>query len=330
MNSIGRLFRVSLFGESHGALAGVLIDGCPAGLALCAKDFEADLQRRKSSLPGGTARREKDEITISSGIYKGFSTGAPIQISFANQDVESRDYNAFLEHPRPGHADFASRLKYHGFHDLRGAGHLSARLTVGLVAAGVIAKKLLAPAEISAELLSVGGSDDIEKQVLAAMADHDSLGGIIKCTVQNLAAGLGEPYMDSVESLISHLVFAIPSVKGIEFGAGFASANLRGSQMNDAITDASGKTSTNHSGGINGGITNGNEISFRVALRPAPSIGREQQSWHFGKGKMQSLKIAGRHDVCPALRAPVIIEAAAAIVLADLSLINQCSSREKV
>lgn len=321
---------MSLFGESHGALAGVLIDGCPAGLALCAKDFEADLQRRKSSLPGGTARREKDEITISSGIYKGFSTGAPIQISFANQDVESRDYNAFLEHPRPGHADFASRLKYHGFHDLRGAGHLSARLTVGLVAAGVIAKKLLAPAEISAELLSVGGSDDIEKQVLAAMADHDSLGGIIKCTVQNLAAGLGEPYMDSVESLISHLVFAIPSVKGIEFGAGFASANLRGSQMNDAITDASGKTSTNHSGGINGGITNGNEISFRVALRPAPSIGREQQSWHFGKGKMQSLKIAGRHDVCPALRAPVIIEAAAAIVLADLSLINQCSSREKV
>ena len=266
---------------------------------------------------------------MASGIYQGVSTGAPILISFANMDVRPQDYMSFSNHPRPSHADWTARIKYSGFNDPRGAGHLSARLTVGLVAAGVIAKKLISPAQVSAELVSICGSHDIDAQLTAAMADSDSLGGIISCTVQNLPAGIGEPYMDSVESLISHLVFAIPSVKGIEFGTGFTAAQMRGSQVNDPIVDSCGKTATNHSGGINGGITNGNEISFRVALRPAPSIGKEQQSWHFGKGKMESLRIGGRHDVCPALRAPVIIEAAAAIVLADLILLDRCT-REKL
>jgi chorismate synthase len=318
MNSFGRLFKVSIFGESHGESVGVLIDGCPPGLALSDTDFSRDLERRKSGAKGTTPRQESDVPLIKSGIMDGKTTGAPMLVLFENRETDSEAYEQIRYTPRPGHADFTAWKKYRGFNDYRGGGHFSGRLTVGLVAAGVIAKKLTGPVTFEAKLIEAGGSKDIDNAVEAAVRDKDSIGGVVECRISNVSVGLGEPFFDSVESLISHIVFSIPAVKGIEFGAGFAGSRMRGSELNDEILNLEGRTKTNNAGGINGGITNGNDVVFRVAVKPTSSIGILQSTVDLLTGENVQLSVAGRHDTCIALRMPVIIEAAAAIVFADL------------
>lgn len=321
MNTFGRIFRVSIFGESHGAQVGVTIDGCPAGIAISKADFEADLNRRRSGAKGTTPRTEADEPNIVSGVFNGYTTGTPITILFENANTHSSDYSNLVAQPRPGHADFTGRVKYDGFNDYRGGGHFSARITVGIVAAGVVAKKVLGNGiSIKSSILEVGGSADIEQAVSQAMAEGDSVGGIVDCRVSGLPVGLGEPFWDSAESMLSHAVFAIPGIKGIEFGCGFEAAKMRGSEHNDAIIDVNGKTATNNAGGINGGITNGNELYFRVAVKPTSSIAREQQTINLQTGQVEPLQVKGRHDACIALRVPPILEAMAAIALTDLCL----------
>ena len=351
MNSFGTAFRVSVFGESHGPCVGVVLDGVPAGIALSPADFAADINRRRpeggacgsaagsaagpeagsaaggegcaaggpaagsaaGSAAGGlgTTRREDDIPELASGVCNGFTTGAPIVITFKNQDCQSSDYEPFKDMPRPGHADFVAQVKYGGFADLRGGGHFSGRLTLPLVAAGVVAKKILGPAyefssyaEISEELLE----------------DGDSVGGTVYCVCTGAPVGLGEPFFDSVESLVAHLAFSIPGVRGVEFGDGFAAAEMRGSEHNDPLVDAAGHTARNASGGVNGGITNGNAICFAMAVKPTSSIAAAQQTFNFATGRVETLEIKGRHDRCIAKRCPVIAEAALAIALADLSL----------
>jgi chorismate synthase len=319
MNSFGRQFRVHIFGESHGLCVGICIDGCPPGIALSEIDFETDLARRRGGGKGATPRTEPDIPKIMTGVFNGFTTGAPITIMFENTNTKSGDYSQFTEIPRPGHADFVAGVKYKGFADYRGGGHFSGRLTTGLVAAGVVAKKIIAPATVTARILEIGGSAQWEEIIDHCILNRDSVGGIVECMVEGLPAGWGEPFFDSVESVISHIVFAIPGIKGIEFGAGFAAARMKGSEHNDPIINADGKTATNHAGGINGGITNGNPIVLRVAVKPTSSIASPQETMNIRTGEMTTLKIPGRHDAGIALRIPPILEAAAAIALADFN-----------
>jgi chorismate synthase len=262
MNSFGRIFRVSIFGESHGECVGINIDGCPAGLPLSIDDFTTDIERRKAGAKGTTPRKEADLTKIMNGVYNGKTTGAPITILFENTNTRSGDYEKQRAVPRPGHADFVATKKFGGFEDYRGGGHFSGRLTVCLVAAGVVAKKLLNEINIAATILEIGGETDTEIGLQKAIDAKDTIGGIVECKVNGLPIGLGEPFFDSAESLIGHAVFAIPAVRGIEFGTGFAAARMFGSEHNDAIEDSTGRTRTNHGGGVVGGITNGNELVF--------------------------------------------------------------------
>jgi chorismate synthase len=323
MNSYGRIFRIHIFGESHGPDVGVLIDGCPAGLPLKAADFALDLGRRRGEGKGVTARAESDEPQIKSGVFSDRTTGAPILILLENSDIRPGDYEKLIHTPRPGHADLTARQKFGGFNDARGGGHFSGRLTAAMAAAGVVAKKLVQPVAVKAWLKEAGGERDIGGAVAEAVKEKDSIGGIIECVAEGVPAGLGEPFFDSLESRIAHMIFSIPGIKGIEFGAGFAAARMRGSEHNDAILDAEGRTETNHAGGINGGISNGNPISFRTVVKPTPSIGKSQRTVDLKTGKQTSIEIGGRHDICIALRAPVVVEAATAVVLADLLLLEQ-------
>ncbi len=323
MNSFGRQFRISIFGESHGPCVGIIIDGCPAGLTVAEDDFMPDLDRRRGGRKGTTARREADIPLLKTGTLNGITTGMPILILFDNRDMDSGVYERIRFTPRPGQADFTAFHKFGGFNDYRGGGHFSGRLTAGIVAAGVIAKKVIDPIRVKAELVEAGGSPDIEGAVETALKDHDSIGGIVECVATALPMGLGEPFFDSVESLISHLVFSIPAVRGIEFGAGFAAAGMKGSEHNDEIMNLHGATKTNHAGGVNGGITNGNDLRFRVAVKPTSSISTLQHTIDMRTGKPADLIVEGRHDVCIALRVPVIIEAVTAIVLADLLVLQQ-------
>lgn len=322
MNSFGRIFRVSIFGESHGEKVGVVIDGCPAGMLIVEEDFTADLERRKAGAKGTTPRKEDDIPEIISGIFNNKTTGAPIAILFKNNNTRSEDYEKQRAIPRPGHADFVAATKFNGFQDYRGGGHFSGRLTVALVAAGVIAKKILKEVKIESKIIEVGGETDLDKGLQKAIDAKDSIGGIIECRVNGLPVGLGEPFFDSAESLISHAVFAIPAVRAIEFGTGFAAAKMFGSKHNDAIENASGKTFTNHAGGIVGGITNGNELVFRITIKPTSSTPQQQQSLNTQTNKVEYFSVKGRHDLCIALRVPVILEAVTAIVLADLMVIH--------
>lgn len=323
MNSIGHLYRISLFGESHGPAIGVVIDGCPPGIPLNPEDFDEDLSRRRSGRQGTTPRKEADRPEILSGIYKGFTSGSPITVIARNTNVDSKAYEDFKNIPRPGHADFTAEKKYAGFSDTRGGGHFSGRITWGLVVAGVIAKKIFSPMEVHASLIEAGGSTDIEGQVAKALAEGDSIGGIIECRVENTFKALGEPFFYSVESAISHIVFSVPAIKGIEFGSGFSAARMKGSEHNDLFMNETGKTLTNNAAGINGGITNGNDIILRVAVKPTSSIAREQKTFNFASNKITTLKVEGRHDTCIALRIPVIIEAAVSAALCDLYLIDK-------
>jgi len=317
MNSFGRMFNMQIFGESHGQGVGVILDGVPAGLALSEKDFAKDLERRNPKIKGTTARKEVDNAWFLSGVFKGKTNGAPLLICFVNQDTQSSKYEKIKNTPRPGHADFTSWLKSGGFADYRGGGHFSGRLTVGLVAAGVVAKKLLG--NIKIEAVAKINSAQLDN----AIDTGNSLGGIVECKVKGVPAGLGEPFFDSLESLISHAVFAVPGIKAIEFGAGFKAAFMKGSEYNDVILDAKGKTKTNNSGGINGGISNGNDILFKVAVRPSASIALTQETIDITTGKKAKVRVEGRHDACFALRVPVIVEAVTATVLADLMLCEQ-------
>lgn len=327
MNSFGRIFRISILGESHGPAVGVVIDGCPAGIPLAPADFEYDLGRRKSGAKGTTPRTEEDLPNLVSGLFNGSTTGTPITILFENRNVRSSDYSRMRDMPRPGHADFVASRKFGGFQDFRGGGHFSGRLTLALVAAGVVAKKLLDGMSIAAKLLEAGGMKDIDKAVEKAIESDDSIGGIIECRVKQVPVGLGEPFFDSLESQLSHIVFAIPAIKGIEFGSGFAASTMKGSEHNDNILDASGKTETNHAGGINGGISNGNELVFRVAVKPTSSTSQVQRTMNMKSGRVEDLEIKGRHDKCIALRVPPVLEAATAIVLADFMLMEQNINR---
>jgi chorismate synthase len=320
MNAFGKLFKVSIFGESHGTSVGIVIDGCPAGLPLKQADFENDFSRRKSGAKGTTPRQEPDTPRIMSGVFNDRCTGAPLMILFENTNTQSGDYNQLKDTPRPGHADFTGHFKFGGYQDYRGGGHFSGRLTLGLVAAGVVAKKMIAPTSITSSILEVGGSSDIEAALDRAIENKDSIGGIIECSITSVPAGLGEPFFDSVEAVLSHVIFSIPAIKGIEFGAGFRAAKMTGSEHNDNIVSTQGSTETNHAGGINGGISNGNEICFKVAVKPTSSTHQTQRTINLLSGEMEDLTIEGRHDTCIALRVPVVVEAAAAIVIADLML----------
>jgi chorismate synthase len=300
----------------------VVIDGCPPGLPIDARSFETDLARRRPGRPGTTKRIEADRPLIASGVHSGFTTGAPIVINFENRDVDSSSYADRRNRPRPGHADLPAARKFKGFADHRGGGHFSGRLTVGIVAAGVIAKKIVAPVKIRAELLEAGGTAGIRAAVRRAQEQGDSVGGVVECVASGVPVGLGEPFFDSVESTIAHAAFSIPGIKGIEFGAGFDGAAMKGSAYNDAIIDPDGRTKTNHAGGINGGIANGNEIVFRVAVRPTSSIRIPQTTVDLAGGGSAEITVEGRHDACFALRLPVILEAMVAIVLADLTQVR--------
>ncbi len=320
MNSFGKLFKVSIFGESHGKVVGILIDGVPAGIAVDENDLNYDLARRKSGAAGTTPRKEDDIPIIKSGVFNGYTTGAPVLIEVENKNTRSRDYSELRKTPRPGHADFTAFKKFGGYEDYRGGGHFSGRLTTGIVAAGTIAKKMIAPVKVAASILEVGGSNQVEEAVSKAIQEKDSVGGIIECRINHISPGIGEPFFDSFEAVISHMVFSIPAIKGIEFGAGFAAARMRGSEHNDSLVSTSGKTETNHAGGVNGGITNGNEVLFRVAVKPTSSIHQTQRTINFVTSEIQELSVEGRHDTCIALRVPVVLEAAAAVATADLMM----------
>lgn len=323
MNGFGRLYRLNIFGESHGASVGINIDGVPAGLPLSVEDFTADMERRKGGKQkGATPRQEADTPIFKSGLFNGFATGAPVTILFENNNTRSEDYQKHRSHPRPGHADFVAHEKFGGFEDFRGGGSFSARLTAGIVAAGVIAKKILgAGITIEAKVTEIGGNKDIQAGLEAAIAKKDSVGAVIECRVKGLPVGLGEPFFDSVESALAHAAMAIPAVRGVEFGTGFAAAGMYGLEHNDAIIDTEGRTRTNHAGGVVGGISNGNELVYRIAVKPTSSTPQVQRTLNWETGEVDDFSVKGRHDLCVGLRAPVILEAMTAVVLLDFMML---------
>ena len=352
MNTFGVKYRVSIFGESHGELIGVVLDGVPAGLELSEQDFEQDILRRKSGAKGTTPRIEADQPVIVSGVFEGHTTGAPLTITFRNTNTHSDDYSLFAAMPRPGHADLTAALKWDDCQDPRGSGHFSGRLTLPVVAAGVVAKKILKDAtildetpcnEVNARIVELGGIErcriagqagkgaewrqgeavpmEWQQAIDQAIKEGDSLGAVVECEVPDIDPGYGEPFWDSVEARIAHAIFSIPGVRGIEFGDGFKAAAMKGSEHNDPIGE-DGRPTKNGAGGVNGGITNGAPISFRVAFKPTSSIRKAQHTFNFQTGEMDTLEVPGRHDVCFALRAPVVVEAMTAITLADLVLLK--------
>lgn len=318
MNSFGKHFKVSIFGESHGPAIGFVVDGMKPGIELSSESFKKDLSRRRPSGPYQTSRSEADEPHILSGVFNGYTTGSPITVVFQNTNTHSSDYDFLPETPRPGHADYPAHIKYGGFEDYRGGGHFSGRITACVVGAGTLAKKMLPSGlDIKAQVIEVGGVKQNWQELLEkAKQDGDSLGAVVECRISGLPVGVGEPFWNSLESMLSHAMFAIPGLRGIEFGDGFASAAMKGSEHNDAI----GKDGpiSNGAGGINGGLSNGGQIVFRLAFKPTASISKQQQSYNFKTQESTPLSIGGRHDVCFALRTPVIVEAMSAIVLADL------------
>lgn len=332
MNHIGKLFQVNIYGESHGNSVGVLLDGVPAGIPLKEEDFTLDLARRKSGGLGTTPRLEADEVILESGVYNGYTTGGAILIRFLNTNTNSKDYSKLVSHPRPSHADFVADKKYHGFQDYRGGGSFSGRLTLGIVAAGVVAKKILNGVSFHTEITNLGGSinkEEFKFLLEQVVNEKDSIGGIVRINACNIPVGLGEPYFDSLESTISHLLFSVGGVKGVSFGIGFDGASLKGSEFNDCIIDEKGATRTNHNGGINGGISNGNELVVNVFVKPTPSIGLPQDTFNLENKKVEKLEIEGRHDAAIILRAQVVLEACVAIALADASLISKAYQGEK-
>lgn len=322
-NSFGEMLRTTIFGASHAAEVGVTMEGVPAGMLLSEDLFAADLERRRPALRGETPRREEDVPIIEGLDAQGYTTEGSVTIKFRNSNRRSGDYARFEHHPRPSHADLVQRRKYGDGYDISGGGMASGRMTVALVAAGVVAKQLLGGVRFDTRLKEIAGCGDegrFETIIADAAAAKDSVGGVVECRVSNVPYSLGEPFFDSAESVIAHLLFSVPGVKGVEFGDGFEGTKRRGSERNDVIVNADGETLTNNEGGINGGITNGNDIVVRVAVKPTPSISTEQHTYNFERGEVAPLIIGGRHDACIARRAVVVVEAMVALALAELKL----------
>lgn len=318
-----------IFGESHGPAIGVVLEGVPAGLELDLEQVQWELDRRRPGKdPTATARKEADRVEVLSGLFEGKTTGAPLAMVIYNSDQRSKDYESIRYTPRPGHGDYAGFIKSRGAQDYRGGGHFSGRLTAPLVFAGALAKLILKEkgVTVSAVISNVGGVADptpeqVEEIVLAAKRDLDSVGGAIRCTVDGLPAGLGAPdYGRNVEGIFSQQLYAVPAVKAVAFGAGFGFAVMRGSQANDPfyMDGDAVRTRTNHTGGVNGGITNGMPVVFEVAIRPTPSIAQEQDTVDLSTGRDAKLIIEGRHDPCIVHRAVPVIEAAAALAACEL------------
>ncbi|MCH4007060.1 MAG: chorismate synthase [Eubacterium sp.] len=324
-SSYGKWVRISIFGQSHSEAIGVTIDGLPAGIRIDMAELQRFMNRRA---PGqsrySTPRKEADRPEFISGLVEDTSCGAPLTALIRNTNTKSKDYDNIRDIPRPGHADLTAHIKYRGFEDVRGGGHFSGRLTAPLCIAGGIFKQILQRKgiEIDARIVEIGGnSEDPYAEIDRAREDLDSVGGIVECRVTGLPAGIGDPMFDGVENTIAQTVFAIPAVKGIEFGAGFSAAGMRGSQNNDPFyMDEDGKirTRSNNSGGILGGITNGMDIVFRCAFKPTPSIAKPQDSISWSTGKDAVLEIKGRHDPCIVPRALPCVESAAALALINL------------
>ncbi|MBR5595359.1 MAG: chorismate synthase [Alistipes sp.] len=322
-NSFGKIFRITIFGASHAESVGITIESAPKGIALSADMFRTDIDRRRPALTGETARKEEDTPIIEGLSPEGVTTGEAITITFKNNDKRSGDYSHLRVHPRPSHADLVQLRKYGADADIAGGGMASGRMTVALVAAGVVAKQIVKEASFFTSLVAVNGISDSSQFndiITTASREGDSVGGVVECRVKDVKPTLGEPFFDSAESVISHLLFSIPGVKGVEFGDGFASTTKRGSERNDLIIDKNGTTLTNNEGGINGGITNGNDIVVRVAIKPTPSIAKPQNTFNFESDTTTPLTIGGRHDACIARRAVVVVEAMVAVALADLLL----------
>jgi chorismate synthase len=349
-NSIGKEFTVTTFGESHGKVIGVVVDGCPGGLPLSEKDFQEELDRR---IPAEhkivSARIEKDVAKILSGVFNGLTTGAPIALMVENKETNPSEYEVIKDLPRPGHSDYPARIKYRGFNDYRGGGRFSGRVTVAVIMAGTIAKKLLSRYDIDvfAYTRSIGKvktdkqfsateirknknaaatrcpdlacAEKMEEAIINARKEGDSLGGVIECIAFNMPVGIGEPLFDSLDADLAKAVFAVPAVKGVEFGAGFRAAELRGSENNDAFLLKNGKvvTSTEYSGGVLGGLSSGMPIMIRVAIKPTPSIAKEQKTVNLSSMENAALRVKGRHDPCVVPKAVPAIEAAVAITIAD-------------
>jgi chorismate synthase len=349
-NSIGKEFIVTSFGESHGKVVGVIVDGCPAGLPLSEEDFQKELDRRIPAEPKiVSGRLEEDKAKIFSGVFNGLTTGAPLAVIVENKEIISSDYEVMKDLPRPGHSDYPTRIKYGGFNDFRGGGRFSGRVTVALIMAGTIAKKLLIRYNIdvltytisigkiktekkfsSAEIRKnryiaatrcpdLACAEKMEEAIISARKIGDSVGGVVECIVLNMPVGIGEPLFDSLDGDLAKAVFAVPAVKGVEFGAGFKSAELMGSESNDAFLMKGGKvvTETENAGGILGGLSSGMPIEIRVAIKPTPSISKEQHTVNLSSMENSTINIKGRHDPCVVPKAVPAIEAAIAITLAD-------------
>jgi len=349
-NSIGKEFVITCFGESHGRCVGVVVDGCPAGLPLSEQDIQKELDKRIPPKPEiVSARREKDIVEILSGTFNGFTTGAPICTLVWNKDVIPGEYDLMKDTPRPGHADYPARIKYGSFNDYRGGGSFSGRITVAFVMAGAIAKKLLGlfEVEVLAYAIEIGNvklrkiptlkevrrstyktsvrcpdmesAKEMEEAILKAKREGDSVGGVVECTALNVPVGVGEPLFDSLDADVAKMLFDVPAVKGVEFGAGFKAARLRGSENNDPFAIRGGKivTLTNNAGGVLGGLSSGMQIVVRTAIKPTPSISNEQKTVDLSKMEETTIKVKGRHDPCVVPKAVPVIESAVAIVLAD-------------
>ena len=349
-NSIGKEFTVTTFGESHGKGVGVVVDGCPAGLPLQEMDFQEELGRRIPAEPKiVSARIEKDIVKIFSGVFRGYTTGAPIVLMVENKETKSSDYEAIKDLPRPGHSDYPAHIHYGGFNDYRGGGRFSGRVTVALILAGVVAKKLLGRynVEVLAYTKAIGKvksdkkfsaaeirknryvattrcpdlacAERMEEAIVTAKEAGDSLGGVVECLALNMPIGVGEPLFDALDADLAKVLFCVPAVKGVEFGAGFKSAELMGSENNDAFLVKGGKvvTATENAGGILGGLSSGMPIVIRVAIKPTPSISKKQQTVNMSSMQPASISVKGRHDPCVVPKAVPAIEAAVAIILAD-------------
>lgn len=319
MNTFFNVLNLQIFGSSHSSYVGGVLNGIPAGIKINFSDVEYFLKKRKGGLPGTTTRVENDKIIWMSGLSNDTTTGLPIAFAVENRNVKHSDYN-FKDTPRPGHSDFTQLMKYGENADLYGGGQSSGRMTVVLVIAGQIAKYIIPDIVAEATIKEIGGTPDYDDLIPITQAEGDSLGGIVECCISNVPVGLGEPFFDSVESVLSHILFSVPGVKGVEFGAGFASARMKGSEFNDPIIDIDGKTAKNDAGGINGGITNGNDVIFRVAFRPPSSIQKPVETINLKTREKVTIEIGGRHDVSYVLRTPVIIESVAYLAIADLFL----------
>lgn len=319
MNSYGTLFKITLYGESHQDAIGVIIDGMPAGIKVDYDLIDEDLAKRKPGQVGTTPRKEADQVILTSGIFNDYTTGSPIHAMIKNENTQSKDYAHLVSQPRPGHADFTAKVKYHGFHDYRGGGRFSGRLTAPLVVAGSFAK-MMTPFEYEHQILQVGTLTDLSQldtYLLEITKKGESVGGIIQLTVKNIPVGLGEPMFSKLESEIGKMLFSIPAVKGVSIGTGFEGVHLMGSEFNDAIINEKGMTQTNHSGGISGGISNGNDLVVKVFIKPTSSVQTTQETFDFKNQEVTKLVIGGRHDVAIVRRVGIVLENVLAIVLAD-------------